>query len=380
MLCACVSRIKTNVSRNDSVLLPKTYSFVTYMIPRHAIKENLTNATTTPTVMNILKHLDQSYRALDSICNATEGKSRQKGSLWSILGIGSYDQFQRVQSRVEVLKSHEQAYHEQMTKTMQFAKSIVRGVAADEEEINIALMGISREIYTLFRTMHMEHTTKIIMAMESLILHGQSDDEVLGGSIFAKLRMQSVTCSDRSVIVQTQKFVYKPTSVSTLGPLFQYNGGYAPLPDRGTLLDPETVYKATVDTICPNSLFASTEQQIDRVTTRAGTLEGGHLTPSCWIPAIPLSGPPTTVDFGLEDETKNLQQLRANMYRPPISTHMPRIPTYNQFAWQDWKVQQAHNFATYLALLLAIVAVCELAYRRAKEKWFNNDQENQQQD
>ena len=90
-----------------------------------------------------------------------------------------------------------------------------------------------------------------------------------------------------------QQYAYQATEVKVTDERYlKYQGGYAPLPRRGELLDPETISKSAMKSECPPTLYRLSSDQKNRVLSREGVLEGGRVDKECYIPKVPELGTP----------------------------------------------------------------------------------------
>ena len=207
---------------------------------------------------------------------------------------------------------------------------------------------------------------QVMHDLDKFLLTGHTTSEYLGASITSHVRLQKVVCSKDALLIYTQRYSYAPTRVKLQDTWMMFQGGYATLPRKGSLLDPELVFRKSPGSSCPPSLFYLSDSEKDKVMSREGVLEGGRLTDSCYLLDLPEKGAPTHHNYGGSDLEAEISDLETKFQLPPLHAHLPDMPPpAARPDGREWEVR-VHEGTSYLALLLAFFCTVDLVYRRAR--------------
>ena len=367
VLCAVVSAGALDLDNGvHLVMIPKSYRLQSFQFDRRIDVGMNGTFREKPLMREISDAINASLDSLNEICDSRAISRREKRSLWGLLGLSTKSEVDVVAQKVAILRAHEDTYRQQMNSIRESAQTLFKQIGDDEAIIQEEILALKGFLYELTRSYHMSLHVQVMHELDKFLLTGHTTSEYLGASITSHVRLQKVVCSKDALLVYTQRYSYAPTRVKIQDASMLFQGGFAPLPKKGYLLDPEIVFRKAPDTPCPPSLFYLSESEKDKVMSREGVLEGGRLTDDCYLLDLPEKGAPTHHNYGGSDLEAEIAELETKYKLPPLHAHMPDMhPPAACPDGRDWEVR-VHEGTSYLALILAFFCTMDLIYRRAR--------------
>ena len=305
------------------VMIPRSYRLQSFQFDRRIDLGMNGSYRNNPLMSEISDALNASLDSLNEICDSRPTPRREKRSLWGLLGLSTKSEVDVVAQKVGILKAHEETYRRQMISIRDSAQTLFKKIGDDESVIQEEIIALKGYVYELTRSYHMSLHVQVMHDLDKFLLTGYTSSEYLGASTTSHVRLQKVVCSKDALLVYTQRYSYAPTRVKLQDASMMFQGGYAPLPKKGYLLDPEMIFRKTLDMQCPPSLFYLSDSEKDKVMSREGVLEGGRLTDDCYLLDLPEKGAPTHHNYGASDLEAEISEFETKYKLPPLHAHMP---------------------------------------------------------